>query len=56
MDRAIVENKDDGFVRAAGARPVDPVEAASESPTYDVQEGSAYNGPHMGMFAVKAQV
>ena len=27
MDRAIVENKDDGLVRAARARPVDRVEA-----------------------------
>src|SRR5713101_2540699 len=30
MDRAIVENKDDGLVRAARARPVDRVEAAEE--------------------------
>ena len=27
MDRAVVENKDDGLVRAARARPVDRVEA-----------------------------
>ena len=30
MDRAVVENQDDGFVRAARARPVDRVEAAEE--------------------------
>ena len=30
MDRAVVENKDDGLVRAARARPVDRVEAAEE--------------------------
>jgi hypothetical protein len=30
MDRAIVENKDDGLVRAAWVRPVDRVEAAEE--------------------------
>ena len=41
MDRAIVENKDDGLVRAAGAWPVDRVEAAEEGDEVTTALGGA---------------
>src|ERR1700686_2497814 len=41
MDRAVVEHEDDGLVRAAGAWPVDRVEAAEEGDEIATALGSA---------------